>query len=73
MIKLMQSFTTDVPEKSIPQLQFWIDELGVFIKLAKPRKTKLGDFKIQFFRNWQGGVSRWSSSFANFGQGVSQG
>ena len=42
----MQSYTTYVPEKSITQLQFWIDELGVFIKLAKPRKTKLGDFKI---------------------------
>ena len=42
----MQSFTTYVPEKSITQLQFWIDELGVFIKLEKPRKTKLGDFKI---------------------------
>ena len=42
----MQSFTTYVPENSIPQLQFWIDELDVFIKLASPRKTKLGDFKI---------------------------
>ena len=42
----MQSYTTYVPEKSITQLQFWIDELGVFIKLTKPRRTKLGDFKI---------------------------
>jgi hypothetical protein len=42
----MQSFTDFVPKKSIPQLQFWIDELDVLIKLTKPRKTKLGDFRI---------------------------
>jgi len=42
----MQSYKTYVPEKSITQLQYWIDELAVFIKLTKPRKTKLGDFKI---------------------------
>ena len=42
----MQSYKTYVPKKSITQLQYWIDELGVFIKLTKPRKTKLGDFKI---------------------------
>ena len=42
----MQSYKTYLPEKSITQLQYWIDELAVFIKLTKPRKTKLGDFKI---------------------------
>ena len=42
----MQSYTNYVPKKSISQLRFWIDELGVLVKLTKPRKTKLGDFKI---------------------------
>ena len=42
----MQSFITYIPKSSIQQIQFWIDELGVFIKITKPRKTKLGDFKI---------------------------
>lgn len=42
----MESYTAYVPEKSITQLQFWIDKLSVSIKLSNPRKTKLGDFKI---------------------------
>jgi len=43
----MKSYKTYVPEKSITQLQYWIDELGVLIKLTKPRSSKLGDFKIR--------------------------
>ena len=43
----MQSFHHFVPPKSIKLLQCWIDELGVKVVIAKPRKTKLGDFKVK--------------------------
>jgi len=43
----MSTFHSFVPENSITLLQCWIDELGVEVNVSKPRKTKLGDFKVQ--------------------------
>lgn len=42
----MSLFCLFVPEKSRKLLQYWIDGLDVNIRLAKPRSTKLGDFKV---------------------------
>jgi hypothetical protein len=43
----MNTFHSFVPSQSRITLQAWIDELGVDLLIAKPRKTKLGDFKVQ--------------------------
>ena len=42
----MHTFHSFVPSESIVILQAWIDELGVELLIANPRKTKLGDFKV---------------------------
>ncbi len=42
----MKQYQDFVPKKSIQQLKLWIDELDVFIKVVKPRSTKLGDFRV---------------------------
>jgi len=44
----MNPFHSFVPLKSRVTLQAWIDELGVDLLISKPRKTKLGDFKVQY-------------------------
>ena len=43
----MQYFHHFVPPNSIQLLQCWVDELGVVVNVSKPRKTKLGDFKVR--------------------------
>ena len=43
----MQSFHHFVPHKSVKLLQCWIDDLNVQVVASKPRKTKLGDFKVK--------------------------
>ena len=43
----MSSFHSFVPKKSNKLLQCWIDELNVIVKISRPRKTKLGDFKVR--------------------------
>lgn len=43
----MQSFHHFVPNKSVKLLQCWIDDLNVQVVASKPRKTKLGDFKVK--------------------------
>ena len=42
----MHSFCSFVPEDSRNLLQYWVEKLGVNIIVSKPRKTKLGDFKV---------------------------
>ena len=42
----MSLFCLFVPEKSRQLLQYWIAELNVHVRIAKPRSTKLGDFKV---------------------------
>ena len=43
----MCSIASFLPQASISQIQYWINELGVIVQLRNPRKTKLGDFKVQ--------------------------
>jgi len=43
----MNTFHSFVPSESRVTLQAWIDELGVELLISNPRKTKLGDFKVQ--------------------------
>ena len=43
----MNIFHSFVPPESIVTLQAWIDELSIDLQITKPRKTKLGDFKVQ--------------------------
>ena len=43
----MNTFHSFVPSESTVALQAWIDELGVELLIVNPRKTKLGDFKLQ--------------------------
>lgn len=43
----MKQYQDFVPKKSIPQLQSWIKQLAVTIRIVDPRRTKLGDFKVQ--------------------------
>ena len=43
----MNTFHSFVPSESRVILQAWIDELGVDLLIKNPRKTKLGDFKVQ--------------------------
>ena len=43
----MNTFHSFVPSESRVTLQAWIDELGVDLQIVNPRKTKLGDFKVQ--------------------------
>ncbi len=43
----MLSINSLLPPASISQIQSWIHQLGVIVELSKPRKTKLGDFKVQ--------------------------
>jgi hypothetical protein len=43
----MQYFHNFVPPKSVRLLQCWVDELGLEVNVSKPRKTKLGDFKVR--------------------------
>ena len=42
----MNTFHSFVPLESRVTLQAWIDELCVDLLIAKPRKTKLGDFRV---------------------------
>ena len=35
-----------LPEESLSQIKKWIQELGIMVKISKPRKSKLGDFRI---------------------------
>lgn len=35
-----------LPQKSCQLINSWISEINVDVKLSKPRKTKLGDFKV---------------------------
>ena len=44
----MDTFHSFVPLESRVILQAWIDELGVELLIANPRKTKLGDFKAKY-------------------------
>mgnify|MGYP001285464903 CR=1 FL=1 len=46
MGKLVNSFHSFVPTSSIPLLDSWIDELDVDVIISRPRRTKLGDFKV---------------------------
>ena len=43
----MNHFHLFVPSESRVTLQAWIEELGIDLLIANPRKTKLGDFKVQ--------------------------
>lgn len=43
----MSAFHSFVPDKSNKLLQCWVEELKVNVKISKPRKTKLGDFKVR--------------------------
>tara|TARA_B110000444_G_scaffold118140_1_gene111127 strand:- start:167 stop:748 length:582 start_codon:yes stop_codon:yes gene_type:complete len=43
----MNTFYSFVPSESVVTLQAWIDELGIDLLITNPRKTKLGDFKVQ--------------------------
>ena len=43
----MYTFHSFVPLESRETLQAWIDELDVDLLIKNPRKTKLGDFKVQ--------------------------
>lgn len=43
----MHPFYSFVPKESRLTLQSWLDELGVELTISNPRKTKLGDFKVQ--------------------------
>ena len=43
----MYTFHSFVPLESRETVQAWIDELGVDLLIKNPRKTKLGDFKVQ--------------------------
>tara|TARA_B100001250_G_C19597902_1_gene699277 strand:+ start:202 stop:789 length:588 start_codon:yes stop_codon:yes gene_type:complete len=43
----MSSFYSFVPQRSNKLLKCWIDELKVSVKISRPRKTKLGDFKVR--------------------------
>jgi len=42
----MTTFNSYVPKRSIKLLECWINELHLVIKVTKPRKSKLGDFKV---------------------------
>ena len=42
----MNTFHSFVPTESIMLLESWIEELNVQVIISKPRKTKLGDFKV---------------------------
>ena len=42
----MNSFHSFVPKDSVSLLEYWIEELNVQVIISKPRKTKLGDFKV---------------------------
>ncbi len=42
----MHALQSYLPEQSISKINSWIKELGVSIKVTKPRTTKLGDFKV---------------------------
>ena len=42
----MNTFHSFVPKDSITLLECWIEELDVQVIISKPRKTKLGDFKV---------------------------
>ena len=44
----MNTFHSFVPLESRVTLQAWIDELCVDLLIVKPRKTKLGDFRVQY-------------------------
>ncbi|MAW21220.1 MAG: sprT domain-containing protein [Flavobacteriales bacterium] len=46
MPKLMSSFHSFVPKSSIPLLECWIAELDLDVRISKPRRSKLGDFKV---------------------------
>ncbi len=35
-----------IPSKSYSKIYHWIQELDILIKFSKPRKTKIGDFKV---------------------------
>lgn len=35
-----------LPEQSLFQIKKWIQEFGIMVKITKPRKSKLGDFRI---------------------------
>ena len=42
----MNTFHSFVPIESRIILQGWIEELGINLLISKPRKTKLGDFRV---------------------------
>jgi SprT protein len=42
----MDTFHSFVAKDSITLLECWIEELNVQVIISKPRKTKLGDFKV---------------------------
>ena len=42
----MNTFHSFVPTESRLILQGWIEELGINLLISKPRKTKLGDFRV---------------------------
>ena len=41
------SYNKYIPLQSISQIEFWVKDLDVDIKVVRSRKTKLGDFKVQ--------------------------
>ena len=42
----MDSLKVFLPEPSLQKINTWINELNVQLKITKPRRTKLGDFKV---------------------------
>lgn len=42
----MYNLSKFIPSKSYLKICQWIQELDITIKLSKPRKTKIGDFKV---------------------------
>ena len=42
----MDALKVFLPAPSLPKINDWINELDVQLKIANPRKTKLGDFKV---------------------------
>ncbi|MEE2700209.1 MAG: SprT-like domain-containing protein [Bacteroidota bacterium] len=42
----MKELENYIPDGTLTQINNWIEELGVVIKISKERRTKLGDFRL---------------------------
>ena len=49
----MEVLAKYIPEASFLQINKWLEELKVELKISKERKTKLGDFRL--LENGNGG------------------